>query len=378
MLLIGGAILSVAVLMIFGQRVETMFTLAPVLVALLIALTLLAILAIRGEKRSTLLVVISFISMGAVSLWIGVFDIALAVAILISSFASIGLILMCEEGELRATIQRLAIILGVVLFVVLIMILGACNGAPPTEPVLEVEEYNAVLRQSASDPRVFEIVETWVVQQASDLQAVADWYDPVKPIFIESIHPEPEATVQFLATDQIEPITLPLTIMPSRQYTFILTRQLSSEKDGFLVSKCEFKPNKFNYEWSHGYENEWHEGLSSLLESRYAERTMVKVNLPKGSFYGASTGYDFSNYGTLDIATWELPNNALRQRVGFVYVDAPFHQWRWLVRPFIGISSSGEALSAALSVAAPACGGITIVAGIVALIERLKRYFTRG
>jgi len=301
MLLIGGVILSVAFLMFFGQRAEAAFTLAPVLVALFIALTLLAILAIRGEERSTLLVVSSFICMGAVSLWIGAFDIALAVAILVGSFASIGLILMCEEGELGDTILRLGIIVGFVLVVVLLMILRP--GHPPTGPVLEVKEYNAVLRQSASDQRVFEIVETWVVQQVSDPQVVDDWYDPAKPIVMETIHPKPEATVQWLVTGKIEPVTLPLTIMPSRQYAFILTRQLSSEKDGFLVSKCEFEPNQLKYEWSQSYENERHEGLSSLVEAHYAERTRVEVNLPKGSFYGASTGYDLVHYGTLDVVT---------------------------------------------------------------------------
>ena len=347
MLLIVGAILSVAVLMFFGQRVETTFTLAPVLIALLIALTLLAILAIRGEERSTLLVVSSFICMGAVSLWIGAFDIALAVAILVGSFASIGLILMCEEGELGATIQRLAIILGFVFSVVLLMILRP-GGAPPTEPVLEVKEYDAALKQSASDQRIFEIVETWVVQQVSDPQAVTDWYDPAKPIVIESVHPKPEATVQWLVTGKVEPVALPLTITPSRHYAFIITRQLSSEKDGFLVSRCEFRPNQLEYEWSQSYENERHEGQSSLVEFYYADRTRVEVKLPKGSFYGASTDYELVHYGTLDVVTWELPNNDLFQRVGFVYVDAPFHQWRWLVGSFIGISSFGEAISAAL------------------------------
>lgn len=368
-LVVLGATLFVSIFMFYGQRALTAqayFIIAPLVSALLVVLTILSILGIKVEKRGCSRIIISVLCIGIICFWISLISIKLGLTILIGALAIVGLIRIYEVG------RHMVLLLGAlasIIVIVGILILGYSPALHPPYTPLELVEYKAVFNQYESDSKEFLLTETWVVRQISSEESQ-------EPITIENIRFT--GNVQRFTRGQLEPLSFPLTIIPFEEYVFVVAKSVQSTRDGFLVRKCEFEPSQLIYEWFPSNQTEKHELLSSVAYDCYAEKTRVEVNLPKGSFCSANTQYSIVHYGSMDIAGWDLPDDVfLGKRIGFVFVDPPFHQWKWLFEPFIGISSFGEAIPIALKISAPICGGIVLIFFRRTVIKRLKHCFQR-
>lgn len=380
MLVVAGATGFISFLMFHGESAYISSVTAPLIAALLVIISILIILGIKVEERGGLRIIISILCIGVVCCWLSLFSIQLGLAILIGTLAIVGLI-FTYENELRKMLFWLIPTMVTAFAVVLLFINMMYALYPPIPPKLELVEYQAVLDRYDNNSKEFLLTEAWVVvlQNREWYDETADeWHNEPIPITIESITVEDghlTSNVQKFTGGQLEPVALPLTLVPGEKYVFTVTRNMQGERGGFLISKCEFYPSELSYEWSQDTGDERYESSSLMVDVCYAEKAMVEVNLPKGSFYSANEEYSIVNYGSIDIATWEISPVFLVRGIGFIFVDPPFHQWRWLFEPFIGVSSFGEAIPIALKVSAPVFGGIMLFFFRNAVIKGIKRCF---